>query len=125
MLLSAILRMVHLVRLALPGRRALFWAMHAFVWDMHAFVWAMHACCWAFLVQPCQQLPQHDPQDEADIPCPCCANAGRLAMLAVVTALAGEYLTGLGISEQTADHPIMVFASFVIISIATYVPIFK
>ncbi|WIA33808.1 hypothetical protein OEZ86_006918 [Tetradesmus obliquus] len=50
---------------------------------------------------------------------------GRLAMLAVVTGLAGEYVTGLGLSEQTADHPLLVFASFVIISIATYVPIFK
>lgn len=46
-------------------------------------------------------------------------------MLAVVTGLAGEYFTGLGLSEQTADHPLLVFASFVIISIATYVPIFK
>jgi hypothetical protein len=46
-------------------------------------------------------------------------------MLAVVIALAGEYFTGLGISEQTADHPVVVFASFIIISIATYVPIFK
>jgi hypothetical protein len=46
-------------------------------------------------------------------------------MLAVATALAGEYFTGQAISEQTADHPGVVFASFVIISIATYVPIFK
>eukprot|EP00882_Tetradesmus_deserticola_P000216 GHRQ01000242.1.p1 GENE.GHRQ01000242.1~~GHRQ01000242.1.p1 ORF type:complete len:222 (+),score=83.11 GHRQ01000242.1:257-922(+) len=50
---------------------------------------------------------------------------GRLAMLAVATGLAGEYFTGMGLSEQTADHPLVVFASFVIISIATYVPIFK
>ncbi|KAF6258384.1 hypothetical protein COO60DRAFT_1701362 [Scenedesmus sp. NREL 46B-D3] len=50
---------------------------------------------------------------------------GRLAMLAVATGLAGEYFTGLGLSEQTADHPLAVFASFVIISIATYAPIFR
>eukprot|EP00775_Hariotina_reticulata_P006950 gene6950-biopygen8745 len=50
---------------------------------------------------------------------------GRLAMLAVVTGLAGEWLTGKGLLEQTADHPVVVFASFVIISIATYVPLFK
>jgi hypothetical protein len=39
--------------------------------------------------------------------------------------LAGEWLTGKGLLEQTADHPIVVFASFVVISIATYVPLFK
>jgi hypothetical protein len=62
----------------------------------------------------------------------CCAalapyltNAGRLAMLGVVTGLAVEYFTGMGLSEQTADHPVTVLASFVILSIATYAPLIK
>lgn len=50
---------------------------------------------------------------------------GRLAMLGVLTGLLGEVYTGKGLLEQTADHPITVFLSFVIISIATYVPIVK
>eukprot|EP00879_Flechtneria_rotunda_P028767 GHRR01030987.1.p2 GENE.GHRR01030987.1~~GHRR01030987.1.p2 ORF type:complete len:100 (-),score=18.85 GHRR01030987.1:1342-1641(-) len=49
----------------------------------------------------------------------------RLAMLGVVIGLAGEWFTGLGLMEQTADHPITVFLSFVLISIATYVPIYR
>jgi hypothetical protein len=50
---------------------------------------------------------------------------GRLAMLGVLTGLFGEASTGLGLLEQTGDHPLIVFASFVIISIATYVPLVK
>jgi hypothetical protein len=46
-------------------------------------------------------------------------------MLGVVTGLAGEWFTGLGLSQQTADHPVLVLASFVIISIATYAPLVK
>jgi hypothetical protein len=53
------------------------------------------------------------------------SNAGRLAMLGVVTGLAGEYFTGMGLSQQTADHPVIVLASFVILSIATYAPLVK
>lgn len=49
----------------------------------------------------------------------------RLAMLGVVTGLVAEWQTGLGLREQVADHPFIVIASFVIISIATYAPIAK
>jgi hypothetical protein len=50
---------------------------------------------------------------------------GRLAMLGVLIGLFGEASTGLGLLEQTGDHPLIVFASFVIISIATYAPLVK
>jgi len=50
---------------------------------------------------------------------------GRLAMLGVLAGLIGEATTGMGLLEQTAHHPITVFLSFVLISIATYVPLTK
>jgi hypothetical protein len=50
---------------------------------------------------------------------------GRLAMLGVVTGLVNEAINGQGLLQQTADHPVIVLASFVLFSIATYVPIFK
>eukprot|EP00878_Enallax_costatus_P011241 GHUV01011738.1.p1 GENE.GHUV01011738.1~~GHUV01011738.1.p1 ORF type:complete len:144 (+),score=42.40 GHUV01011738.1:959-1390(+) len=50
---------------------------------------------------------------------------GRLAMLGVFTGLLFEATTGQGLLQQTADHPIFVFASFVLISIATYIPLVK
>jgi hypothetical protein len=50
---------------------------------------------------------------------------GRLAMLGVVTGLVLEATTGQGLLQQTADHPVIVLASFVLFSIATYAPIFK
>ncbi|WIA13661.1 hypothetical protein OEZ85_007223 [Tetradesmus obliquus] len=50
---------------------------------------------------------------------------GRLAMLGVVAGLAGEYFTGLGLQQQTADHPATVLASFVLMSVATYAPLVK
>lgn len=46
-------------------------------------------------------------------------------MLGLLIGLIGEATTGLGLLEQTADHPLLVFASFVIISIATYAPLVK
>jgi hypothetical protein len=48
---------------------------------------------------------------------------GRLAMLGVVVGLLGEWVTGLGLLEQTGDHPITVFAAFLFISFASYAPI--
>jgi hypothetical protein len=54
-----------------------------------------------------------------------CILAGRLAMLGVVTGLAGEWFTGMGLLQQTADHPVLVFASYVILAIATYTPLVK
>ena len=50
---------------------------------------------------------------------------GRLAMLGVLTGLLGEVFTGKGLLEQTADHPVVVFMSFVLISIATYAPLVR
>lgn len=46
-------------------------------------------------------------------------------MLGVLIGLWGEATTGLGLLEQTGDHPLIVFASFIIISIATYAPLVK
>jgi hypothetical protein len=48
---------------------------------------------------------------------------GRLAMLGVVTGLAFEFTTGLGLRQQFADHPLTILASFIIIALASYVPI--
>jgi len=49
----------------------------------------------------------------------------RLAMLGVVTALAAEFATGMGVKEQIALAPIPILATFVTFIIATYVPISK
>jgi hypothetical protein len=48
---------------------------------------------------------------------------GRLAMLGVVTGLVFEFTTGLGLRQQFADHPLTVLGSFVLIALASYVPI--
>lgn len=48
---------------------------------------------------------------------------GRLSMLAVVIALGYEWFTGLGIREQVGDHPVIVLAVFVLISLASFIPI--
>jgi hypothetical protein len=42
-----------------------------------------------------------------------------------VLGLVLEATTGQGLLEQTKDHPITVFAVFVIISLASYVPIVR
>lgn len=44
-------------------------------------------------------------------------------MLAVTSALAAEFASGLGIKEQVAVQPLGILASFVIISLASYIPI--
>jgi hypothetical protein len=46
-------------------------------------------------------------------------------MLGIVTGLAGEWFTGLGLLQQTADHPVVVLASYVILAIATCTPLVK
>jgi hypothetical protein len=46
----------------------------------------------------------------------CCA-AG------VLIGLVGEWTTGLGLLQQTGDHPLVVFGSFLLISFASYAPI--
>ncbi|KAF6254249.1 hypothetical protein COO60DRAFT_334763 [Scenedesmus sp. NREL 46B-D3] len=48
---------------------------------------------------------------------------GRMSMLGVLIGLIGEYTTGLGLMQQTADHPLIVFGSFLLISFASYAPI--
>uniref|UniRef100_A0A383VMX0 Chlorophyll a-b binding protein, chloroplastic n=1 Tax=Tetradesmus obliquus TaxID=3088 RepID=A0A383VMX0_TETOB len=48
---------------------------------------------------------------------------GRMSMLGVLIGLIGEWTTGLGLMEQTADHPLIVFGSFLLISFASYAPI--
>lgn len=50
---------------------------------------------------------------------------GRLAMLGVVTCLAAEFSTNVGIQEQTAKAPFSILGTFVIISLASYIPIFR
>jgi hypothetical protein len=47
----------------------------------------------------------------------CIASAG------VLIGLVGEWTTGLGLLEQTGDHPLIVFGSFLLISFASYAPI--
>ncbi|KAF6255871.1 chlorophyll a/b-binding protein domain-containing protein [Scenedesmus sp. NREL 46B-D3] len=49
----------------------------------------------------------------------------RASMLAVVLGLWLEATTGQGLLEQTKDHPITVFAVFVIIGLASYIPIVR
>jgi len=50
---------------------------------------------------------------------------GRLAMLGVATALFFEFTTGLGIREQVANNPLPTLVTFVLISLASYVPIMR
>ena len=50
---------------------------------------------------------------------------GRLAMLGVVTCLGAEFTTNVGIAEQVQKAPLSILATFVIISLASYIPIFR
>lgn len=50
---------------------------------------------------------------------------GRLCMLAVPLALGWESATALDIGRQVGDHPWAVLATFVIISLASYIPIIR
>lgn len=45
------------------------------------------------------------------------------AATGVLVGLIGEWATGLGLLEQTADHPLIVFGSFLLLSFASYVPL--
>ena len=49
----------------------------------------------------------------------------RLAMLGVVTGLAAEFGSGMGIKQQIAAEPLGVLATFVIFAYATYIPIMR
>ena len=50
---------------------------------------------------------------------------GRLAMLGVVTCLGAEFTTNVGIQEQVVKAPVSILATFVIISLASYIPLFR
>lgn len=50
---------------------------------------------------------------------------GRLAMLGVVTCLGAEFTTNVGIKEQVAKAPFSILGTFVLISLASYIPIFR
>lgn len=50
---------------------------------------------------------------------------GRLAMLGVTSALAAEFVTGVGLREQWLKAPAPILFSFAIIAIASYIPILK
>jgi len=49
----------------------------------------------------------------------------RLAMIGVTSALAAEFVSGLGIKEQVQIAPIGIAATFVILSLASYIPIVR
>ena len=46
-------------------------------------------------------------------------------MLGVVTCLGAEFSTNVGIQEQIAKAPFSILGTFVIISLASYIPIFR
>lgn len=47
----------------------------------------------------------------------------RLAMVGVTSALAAEFVSGIGIKEQVATAPLSIAAVFLLISFASYIPI--
>ena len=66
------------------------------------------------------------PQLRTIVPCtaPETINS-RLAMLGVTSALAAEFVSGIGIKEQVATAPLSIAATFVLISLASYIPIVR
>lgn len=77
------------------------------------------------LIEFCPELRCEAAEAQAfDGPAPETIN-GRLAMLGVVTCLAAEFSTNVGIQEQTAKAPFSILGTFVIISLASYIPIFR
>jgi len=49
----------------------------------------------------------------------------RLAMIGVTSCLAAEFVRGIGLKEQIGEAPISILTVFVLISLASYVPIFR
>lgn len=43
--------------------------------------------------------------------------------LGVLIGLVGEATTGMGLAQQTGDHPGIVFGIFLLITLASYIPI--
>jgi len=50
---------------------------------------------------------------------------GRLAMIGVSSCLAAEFARGIGLKEQVGEAPASILAVFVLISLASYIPIFR
>jgi len=71
-----------------------------------------------------ERKPEFSEAQAFDGPAPETIN-GRLAMLGVLTCLAAEFNTGVGVKEQVAKSPLPILAVFVIISLASYIPIFR
>lgn len=46
-------------------------------------------------------------------------------MLGVTSALAAEFVSGIGIKEQVATAPLSIAAVFILISLASYIPIVR
>ena len=46
-------------------------------------------------------------------------------MLGVTSALASEFVSGVGLKQQIAEAPLSILGAFVIISLASYIPIFR
>jgi hypothetical protein len=57
--------------------------------------------------------------------CCCCCLFDRLAMLGVVLGLYVEMMTGTGLLEQTAQHPLRVLFIGLLIAFASYAPVVK
>jgi len=50
---------------------------------------------------------------------------GTQAMIGVTSCLAAEFARGIGLKEQVGEAPASILAVFVLISLASYVPIFR
>jgi hypothetical protein len=50
---------------------------------------------------------------------------GTQAMIGVTSCLAAEFARGVGLKEQVGEAPASILAVFVLISLASYVPIFR
>ena len=44
-------------------------------------------------------------------------------MLGVTSALAAEFATGVGVKQQVLEAPFSILASFIVIALASYIPI--
>ena len=44
-------------------------------------------------------------------------------MLGVVSALGAEFATGVGVKQQVIEAPFSILASFIVIALASYIPI--
>lgn len=76
------------------------------------------------IVRLCKRATCRAEAQSFDGPAPETIN-GRLAMLGVTSALAAEFVTGVGLREQWLKAPAPILFSFAIIAIASYIPILK